>query len=201
MFDWTLHIIETGGYAGIFFLMVLENIFPPIPSEVIIPLAGYAAAAGEMNIFLVILVVSLGTVAGVLPWYILGRMFGIKRLKRLSLRYGRALTLTPEDIDAAEVWFHRYGRKAVLFGRMIPTIRTLISVPAGIAKMPVWSFLLYSFIGSLLWSTLLALTGYFLQSQHDKIGNYLDPISNAIVALIFATYFYRVITFKKKWDE
>jgi membrane protein DedA with SNARE-associated domain len=143
MFDWILNIIETGGYAGIFALMVLENIFPPIPSELVIPLSGYAAAEGDMNIAIVILVASLGAVVGALPWYYLGKAFGIERLKRMSVRYGRWLTLTPADIDAAQAWFDRHGHKTVLLGRLVPTVRTLISLPAGMARMPLLPFLLY----------------------------------------------------------
>ena len=196
MFDWTLSVIEQGGYVGVFFLMVLENIFPPIPSEIIIPLAGYSAAEGELNIVLVILVASLGAVVGALPWYILGRAFGLERLKKLSVSYGRLLTMSPEDIDSADAWFLRHGQKAVMFGRLIPTVRTLISVPAGLARMPIYTFLVYSFIGSLAWTALLATFGYLLQSQHDKVAEYLNPVSNLIVLIIVATYLYRVVTFK-----
>lgn len=197
MFDWTLGIIETGGYAGIFLLMVLENIFPPIPSEVIIPLAGYSAASGEMNIGIVILVASLGAIVGALPWYFLGRFFGADRLKRLSLRFGRLLTLSPSDIDTASNWFNKHGHKAVLFGRLIPAVRTLISVPAGLARMPMGGFLFYSFIGSAIWTTMLALFGYFLQSQHEIVANYLNPVSDLVIITIIGVYLYRVITFKK----
>jgi len=196
MFQWTLHIIETGGYFGIFLLMVLENIFPPIPSEVVIPLAGFASAQGELHIALVILVATCGAVVGAIPWYLLGRLFGVRRLKRLSVRYGRLLTLSPVDIDHAQEWFHCHGQKAVLFGRLIPTIRTLISVPAGLARMKLSTFLLYSFIGSAAWTSILALLGYLLESQYDQVAEYLNPVSNAVVALIVAVYLYRVVTFR-----
>ena len=198
MFDWTLHVIETGGYLGLFGLMVLENIFPPIPSEVVIPLAGYAAAGGEMSLPLVILVASLGTVVGAMPWYLAGRLFGSARLKRLSRRYGRLLTLSPKDIDAAEAWFGDNGKKAVLFGRLIPTVRTLISVPAGIARMPLGMFLIYSFIGSFIWTALLASLGFMLESQHERVADYLNPVSDFIVILIIGAYLYRVVTFRAK---
>lgn len=197
MFDWTLGIIESFGYAGIFFLMVLENIFPPIPSELIIPLAGFASAAGQLNIFWVIIAATLGAVVGSIPWYYLGLFFSSERLKKLSLKYGRLLTLSPSNIDTAESWFNAHGKAAVLFGRLIPTIRTLISVPAGLAKMPLSTFLLYTAIGSTLWTTALSLLGFVLQSQYDKIGVYLNPVSDFIVFLIIAIYLYRVITFKK----
>jgi len=197
MFDWILGVIEASGYGGIFFLMVLENIFPPIPSEIVIPVSGYAAGRGDMNIFLVILVASLSSLAGSLPWYFLGKGFGIERLKKLSNRFGRLLTLTPGDIDGANRWFQKHGAKAVLIGRLIPAVRTLISVPAGFAKMPLLEFLMFSFIGILMWTSLLAGLGYILGTQYDKVYAYVDPVSNVIIAVIILTYIYRVITFKK----
>ncbi len=198
MFNWIVETISTGGYFGIFFLMVLENLFPPIPSEVIIPLAGYAAAEGKFNIFLVIVVAAFGAVVGAFPWYALARFFGIARLKHLSIRFGRIMTLSPSDIDAADAWFKRHGPLVVLFGRLAPTIRTLISVPAGIARMRLRTFFFYSMIGSLIWTTLLASLGFMLQSQHEKVAEYLDPVSNGIIGVIIGIYIYRVITFKPK---
>lgn len=190
-------MIESGGYAGIFFLMVLENIFPPIPSEVVIPLAGFAAADGELSLPLVILFATLGAVVGCIPWYVLGRVFGITRVKALAARFGRVLTLEPHDVDRAQGWFGRHGRAAVFFGRLVPTIRTLISVPAGIARMPFVPFVLYSFAGSAIWTTLLASLGYMLQSQYGRVEAYLDPVSNGVIFTIIAIYLYRVVTFKK----
>lgn len=198
MFDWILSIIETGGYLGIFFLMVLENIFPPIPSEVILPLAGFSAALGNLHIVGVIFVATCGAVVGCLPWYVLGRLFGSGRLKRLSARYGRLVTLSPEDINVAQAGFRRHGEIAVLFGRLIPTVRTLISIPAGIARMPLGSFLLYSFVGSAIWTTALVLVGYVLESQYEKVSGYLNLVSDGIVLLIVAIYLYRVVTFRAK---
>ncbi len=197
MFNWIVGTISTGGYLGVFSLMVLENIFPPIPSEVIIPLVGYAAAEGEFNIFLVIIVAALGAVVGAFPWYMIARLFGVTRLKQLSVRFGRIMTLSASDIDAADAWFKRHGPLVVLFGRLAPTVRTLISVPAGIARMPLLQFFWYSFIGSLIWTTILASLGFMLQSQHSKVEQYLDPVSNGILGLIIGIYLYRVITFKR----
>lgn len=197
MFDWVLGVIEAGGYLGIFGLMVLENIFPPIPSELILPLSGYAAAMGEMNLLVVILVATLGAVVGALPWYFLGRVFGLSRLTLLSSRFGRLLTLSPDDIKRADEWFKDHGKKAVLLGRLMPTVRTLISVPAGLARMPLPTFIFYTMLGSLVWTTLLTSAGYLLESQHEKVSVYLDPISNLIVILIVSAYLYRVVTFKK----
>ena len=105
MFEWTLAIIESGGYVGIFLLMVLENIFPPIPSELVIPLAGFAAAKGDLNIVGVVIATTFGGIVGALPWYFVGRLYGLQRLKRLSCRFGRLLTLNASDIDTAQRWF------------------------------------------------------------------------------------------------
>lgn len=196
MFDWTLGIIETAGYAGLFWLMVLENIFPPIPSELIVPFAGYAAAEGKLDPLLAIGVASLGALLGALPWYLLGRCFNIARLKRLSRSHGRWLTVTPADIDAADAWFVRYGVLAVFFGRLVPTVRTLISIPAGIARMPLPAFLAYSFAGSLLWTGFLISLGYVLQSRYEEVAAYLNPFSNLVVLLIIGAYAYRVAAFK-----
>lgn len=198
MFDWILGVIAGGGYLGIFLLLILENIFPPIPSELVIPLAGYSAAQGELNVFLVILVATLGAVVGALPWYYLGKIFSIERLKKMSLHYGRILTLSPNDIDRAAGWFLKYGRAAVLFGRLIPAVRTLISIPAGVASMPLATFLLYTTIGSAMWNTALISLGYFLGSKHELVSGYLGPISDAVAVFILVVYLYRFVTFKKE---
>lgn len=196
MFDWIVHIIESGGYVGIFFLMILENIFPPIPSELIIPLAGFAAAKGDLNIIGVAIATTSGGIVGSLPWYILGRLFGVRRLKTLSGKFGRLLTLTADDIDAAQTWFKKHGHLAVFFGRLVPTVRTLISVPAGIAKMPMLSFLLYTFFGTAIWNMALLFLGYVLESQYDKVASYMDVLSNGVIVAFASIYIYRLITYK-----
>ncbi len=199
MFDWILHIIESGGYIGIFSLMVLENLFPPIPSELIIPLAGFSAAKGDLNIVGVLFATLSGGLVGCIPWYVLGRVYGIQRLKKLTERFGRILTLTSRDIDAAEAWFATYGTFAVFFGRLIPTVRTLISVPAGIAKMSFTSFLVYSLLGSAIWTSLLLFVGYSLQSQYTQtISSNINTVSNGVVILVVLIYVYRVITYSNK---
>lgn len=198
MFDWILGIIETGGYGGIFFLMFLENLFPPIPSELIVPLAGYLAREGQFDIFLVILVSGIGTVLGLFPWYLLGRFFPVDRIKRLTKRFGRIMTLSWEEIDFADRWFKKYGFKAVFLGRVVPTIRTLISVPAGVVKMPILPFLLYSFFGSLIWISALAFFGFLLSDHYEVVEDYLNPVSNLVVLSIVGIYVYRFVTFKKE---
>lgn len=198
MFSWVLSILESGGYAGIFFLMILENVFPPIPSELIIPLAGFAAAQGEFNIVAVILVATTGSVVGSLPWYMLGKFCSVERLKRWSRKYGRIITLPPEEIDVARAWFKRYGYLSVFAGRLIPAVRTLISLPAGIVHMPLLPFILFSFFGSMLWTTALVFMGYVLESQYELVAGYLDGASNIVVGVIIGYYLYRVVTFDSK---
>jgi membrane protein DedA with SNARE-associated domain len=196
MFQLILWMIENGGYAGIFLLMVAENIFPPIPSEVIIPLSGFAAAKGDLNILGVVLATTLGGLVGTIPWYFLGRLFGITRLKRLSFKYGRVMTVTADDIDSVQAWFLRHGHLAVFFGRLVPTVRSLISVPAGIAKMPFTRFMIYSFFGTLIWNSFLLFFGYVLESQYEAMSNIIDFVSNFIIIAFISIYIYRVITFK-----
>ena len=196
MFEWILYIIEAGGYLGIFFLMVLENIFPPIPSELVIPLAGFAAAKGDLNIFGVLIATISGGLVGCIPWYFLGRLYGIPRLKKLSRKFGRVMTVGADDIDAAQTWFSKHGHLAVFFGRIMPTVRTLISVPAGIARMPFGPFLFYSFLGTSIWTSMLLFLGYVLESQYETMSKYIDFFSNFIIIAFISIYIYRVVVFK-----
>jgi hypothetical protein len=126
---------------------------------------------------------------------------GLERLKHLAARHGRWVTLSPDDVDRADAWFGRHGARAVFFGRLIPTVRTLISVPAGIAGMPLPSFLAWSILGTGLWTTLLAGAGYLLQSQYERVADYLNPVSTAVVVLIIGWYLYRVVTFRADGRE
>ena len=193
MFDKIVEIVSALGYVGVFLLMLLENIFPPIPSELIMPLAGFVAARGDLNFIAVILVGTAGSVVGALPWYYAGAKLGQKRMKHFAERWGHWLTLSPEDVDKASEWFDRHGKGAVFFCRLIPAVRTLISVPAGIAGMSMTKFLIYSTLGSLIWTALLALAGYLLESQYQKVSEYLNPVSTAIVVLMVLYYLYRLI--------
>jgi len=196
MFDWVVSTIESWGDLGVFVLMVAEHIFPPIPSEVIMPLAGFLAASGRMSLTLTIVTGTLGSVLGTMIWYWIGLWFGEERLKRFAARHGRLLTLSPSDIDAAHDWFQRHGAMAVFFGRMIPAIRTLISVPAGLARMPMWKFLIYTVIGSALWTGVLTFAGLMLHENYVLVGDYIDPLSKLVVIAVVVVYLYRVITWK-----
>ncbi|MBV0893217.1 DedA family protein [Paracoccus sp. Z118] len=196
MFDWILSVIEGWGYPGVFALMLLENVFPPIPSEVIMPLAGYLTATGALSFIPTVLAGTAGSVVGTLLWFWLGRALGSERLKRWAARYGRWMTVSPSDIETAEGWFRRHGGAAVFLGRMVPAVRTLISVPAGIARMPMRKFLAYTIAGSLLWTLLLAGAGLLLENQYHRVADVIDPISSFVVVAVIAIYLYRVVTWK-----
>lgn len=196
MFDWITGFVARGGYLGVFLLMLAENIVPPIPSELIMPLAGFTAARGQLGFVAVVIAGTAGSVLGALFWYRVGRRLGAERVKRFAARHGRWLTLSPADVDRAIARFGRRGATAVFFGRLVPTVRTLISVPAGIAGMPLPAFLAWTTLGTGLWTALLAGAGYLLQGQYGLVADYLDPVSAVAVGLIAAWYLYRVVTFR-----
>jgi len=197
MFDFITRLIEQGGYLGIAALMFLENIFPPLPSELIMPLAGFTAARGDLSLPGVILAGSIGTVAGALPWYWAGHHLGEEGLKRWADRHGRWLTLKPRDIDRVDDWFDERCGRAIFFGHLVPTIRTLISVPAGVFGMGLRRFLLFTALGGGLWTALLAAAGYLLEDGYDQVAAYLNPVATLVVAAILITWLFRVITFRR----
>ena len=198
MFDWIAGLVEDGGYLGIAALMFAENLFPPIPSELIMPLAGFAAARGELNVALAVLAGAAGSLAGAVFWYAVGRWLGSARLQSWAARHGRWLTLRPRDVDRACAWFDRHSGKAVFIGRLVPAVRTLISVPAGIAGMALPRFLLYSGLGTLLWTTLLATAGYLLGERYREVADWVNPVSTLVIALLVVAYLYRVVTFRRQ---
>ncbi|GGL55643.1 DedA family protein [Wenxinia marina] len=198
MFDWMTGLIDSMGAFGVGLLMFIENVFPPIPSELVMPLAGFNAARGDMSLVLVIIAGSIGSLAGAYLWYWIGQKIGRDRLMRFAEKHGRWTAITPEDIETAQDWFDRRGGAAVFIGRLIPTVRTLISVPAGMAEMPLGKFLAYSAVGTALWTTLLALLGYWLESGYEAVSSWLDPISWAVVIGIIGIYLWRVATYDRR---
>lgn len=196
MFDWITDFVEKSGYLGVALLMFAENVFPPIPSELIMPLAGFTAARGELSLVLVIAAGMVGSVAGTLLWYYAGRWLGLGRLKRFAARHGRWLTLSPTELDQAQAFFSRHCAKAVFFGRLVPALRTLISIPAGIVEMALPRFLLYSTLGTLLWTAFLAGAGYLLEAQYRAVEQWLNPVTNLILGAALVFYAYRVATFR-----
>jgi membrane protein DedA with SNARE-associated domain len=201
MATWIIETIAQFGYLGIFLLMLLEAVFPPIPSELIIPFAGFAAQQGELNFFGVIVAASLGSLVGMVPWYLAGRLFGLGRVRALADRFGRWFTLNADEIDLATGFFRRYGPLIVLFGRLAPIIRTLISVPAGLARMPVGPFVAYSMIGVVVWNTLLTGGGYLLAEHYEAIEVWLDPLTLVILGVVVVVYLWRLVTWRPSRDR
>lgn len=201
MFDWISGVIDEMGYAGIAFLMFAENVFPPIPSELIMPLAGFNAARGPMNIWGVLAAGIAGSLAGAVLWYWIGRKVKARRIRYLAARHGRWLTVSPDEFDQAQAWFDRHGGAAVFVGRLIPTVRTFISVPAGLLPMRLGIFLAYTTAGTALWTAFLTAAGYFLESQYQKVQGWLNPVSTAVVVGILAFYVWRVATYRRRVPE
>jgi membrane protein DedA with SNARE-associated domain len=189
-------LIERGGYAGIILLTFLETIFPPLPSEVFMPMAGFVAARGTLTLPGVIAAGTIGTLAGAWFWYALGRAIGIDRMRQLTARHGRWLTMRPADLDRAMAWFDRHGGPVMLFGRMVPGVRGVISVPAGVAHMPLRRFLLLSGLGNLIWTALLMSAGYWLGADYGRVAGWLAPLSNLVIVLLVGGYLWRVVTFR-----
>ena len=176
MEDSLFRLIELGGYAGIFVLMLAETIFPPIPSEVVMPLAGLVAANGRLDLGGVALAGTAGAMVGNVFWYWIARSIGLARFKLVLLRYGRWLALDCRDVVRIRWLFRRYGRLLVLIGRALPTIRTIISLPAGVARMELRGFLLFSTMGTAIWSTGLATAGFVLGSQFSDVERSSAPL-------------------------
>lgn len=192
MIEWVTQTVGSAGPAGVFFLMFLENLFPPIPSELIMPLAGFAAAEGHMSLLVAILAGTAGSVIGNGVWYEVARAIGSRRIRPLVARYGRWFGVSAEDMDKAEGTLRRHGPVALFFGRMLPAIRTLISIPAGLAGISRTVFYLWTLVGGLLWVTVLAGAGYLLRDQYRKVEAAIEPLSYVVVAAVIGLYLWHL---------
>jgi membrane protein DedA with SNARE-associated domain len=197
---WIKTTIESLDYLGIALLMFLENLFPPIPSELIMPLAGYTAslAGSKFNVFGVFLAGLIGSVAGGLIWYYPGKILGQDRLYAIADRYGKWISVSSKDLVKATRWFNKQGKKAVFIGRLVPGVRTLISVPAGLSNMPLLPFLFYTTLGSAAWVGLLTYTGYILGSQYKLVEEYLAPVSKIVLGALIVAFVYWFIKRDKR---
>ena len=200
MLGWIKTVMQTLGYPGIAALMFLENVFPPIPSELIMPLAGFVSVVGNLSFVGVVIAGMVGSVLGALPLYYLGYFVGRRRLMRLADRHGYWLTISGADIERASAWFRRHGGAAVFFCRFIPGIRSLISIPAGFAKMNLALFLLYTAVGTGLWAALLAWLGRLLGANWQMVEHYLGPVSYAVLGLLAAVFIFW-ITRRRHWQK
>ena len=196
MSDWILGLIEQSGYLGVGFLMFLETVFPPIPSEVIMSLTGIAAAKGELNLSWAIAAGTAGAMLGNILWYLAARALGHDRLRPFVQRHGKWLTVNWRDVEKAHRWFDRYGVFIVLVGRVMPTIRSLISVPAGLLDMRFRNFVIASTIGTAIWTSLLAIAGYKLRENYADIDQLVEPLSNVVLLALIVAYVWRLLTHK-----
>jgi len=194
MSDWIIRLIEQSGYLGVAFLMFLETVFPPIPSEVIMSIAGVAAGQGKLSLGWVIVAGTTGAMLGNILWYLAARALGIMRLKPIILRWGRWITMSWGEVIRAERWFVEHGTFFVFLGRMLPTVRSLVSVPAGLLKMRFKTFFIASTIGTAGWTAMLAFAGFKLGERYGDINELLGPASSAIMVVLVAAYIYRVWT-------
>jgi membrane protein DedA with SNARE-associated domain len=177
---WAIRIMEALGAPGAGLAVALENLFPPIPSEVILPLAGFTASQGDMSLIAAIAWTTLGSVAGAVVLYLIGALIGRERVRAIA---ARTPLIKVSDIDRTEAWFQRHGRKTVFLGRMVPLFRSFVSIPAGIERMPMATFLLLTTLGSLIWNTLFVMAGYVLGEQRQVIEDYAGTYQNLVLAV------------------
>ncbi len=199
--EWIISIMEQLGYFGIALLMFLDNVFPPIPSEIIMPSAGFTASKGELILTGVIIAGSTGSLLAAAVLYWIGRKIPREQIFKFVDRFGKFLFIKPKDVEKSLDWFEKHGHRIVFFGRMIPAVRSLISIPAGMSHMPFWKFMFYSALGTIIWTTFLACVGfYFGENQalmHD-IFSQVGYVIISIVALIIVWVLYRQHKYKIK---
>jgi membrane protein DedA with SNARE-associated domain len=182
--EWVTNVIETLGYPGLTVLVALENIFPPIPSELILPLAGFLTGQNRFSFPIVLIAATVGSLLGALALYGIGMAVGQRRVRGLFERYGRWALLTPDDLSRSEAWFDRYGPVAVFTGRLVPVVRSLVSIPAGYRRMPLGQFLLLTGFGSALWNGALVSLGWALGENWRQIEEYVDWLQYLVIAAV-----------------
>lgn len=199
--DWTTEIMEAFGYPGIILVILIENLFPPIPSEIVLPFAGFMTTQGSLTLSGVVVAATIGSVLGAIVLYGVGLWFGRERIYWIVRRYGRWLTITEADVQRTEDWFGRYGMWTVFFCRMVPVMRSLISIPAGLVRMNMGLFILYTAIGSAIWNVLLAGVGAALGAAWDRVSHWVNLYQDAVIALLLiaaaAFLLYRLVQKRK----
>ncbi|WP_088012169.1 DedA family protein [Gottfriedia acidiceleris] len=198
MQNWIIETMDTFGYLGIFLLIALENIFPPIPSEVILTFGGFMTTQSSLSKIGVIFFSTLGSVIGAVILFWIGTLLDVKKLEKIVDRWGHFLRLTKKDVHKADEWFSKYGVWTVFFCRLIPLIRSLISIPAGMARMNFWIFLLFTTLGSLIWNTILVLVGASVGASWENIVEYMDVYSSIIYGILAIGLVIFIFLFIKK---
>lgn len=196
MENWITQFMEQYGYLGVFLMIALENVFPPIPSEIILPFGGFMTTYTSMTVTGVVIASTAGSVVGAMILYGIGLLLDVERLEKIIDRFGHILRVTKEDIHKADAWFDKYGIWTVFFCRMVPLIRSLISIPAGMSNMKFWLFIAFTTVGTLIWNIILVSVGAALGDNWDRITEFMDVYSNiayTIIGLgiiIFLVYFF-----------
>ncbi len=197
-----LSIMGKYGYIGVLLLIMVENVFPPIPSEVILLFGGFMTTYTKLSILGMVVASTLGSLFGAIILYYIGKIFNKDRLKKIiSGKLGKILRLKVSDIDNADNWFDNKGNKTVFFCRFVPLIRSLISIPAGMSDMPMFKFLLYTLFGSLIWNTVLIIVGSVVGENWTKIVNVLDTYSHIVVLILLIIVVVGVYLFYKKRSD
>ena len=188
------------GYGAILLAMFLENLIPPIPSELIMPLGGFYVYQGQLDFFPVVLSGLIGTVIGAFPWYGIGRLVNEEKLENWLEKNGRWIGIKPQELSRSRKWFNKYGVSLVFWGRLVPGIRTLISVPAGVELMPITPFLIWTSAGSLIWTLFLTIMGFYLGDSYRNIEKWISPFSSVfktiiilIISVAFITLIYKTL--------
>ena len=198
MLQWIQSVIAGGGYPGLLFLTFIENVFPPLPSELIMPFAGSLARKGEMSFILAVVCGTLGATLGSLPLYYAGSVLGEKRVRKFLDSYGIWVGVDGADLDNSKKWFAKHQAKAVFWGRLVPGIRGFIAIPAGLAKMPIKPFLALTFAGCGAWSLFLTTLGFMLGPQFAAIDRVLGPVSKFILIALVAWLLWRGVQKRRK---
>ena len=199
MQQFILHVIEQFGYLGVFFLILIENVFPPIPSEVILLFSGFFSTYTNLSVFYMILASTIGSLFGAIILYYIGKIFNKNRLKKIvRSKIGKILFLKEKDIDKADEWFDKKGDKCVFFCRFVPIVRSLISVPAGMSEMPMLKFIVYTICGSMIWNTVLICVGYKLSDNWKCFLSILDKYKLLVIIIFIIVFIYVIIKFYRK---
>lgn len=199
MQDFIISLMGQFGYFGVFFLIALENIFPPIPSEVILLFGGFMTTYTSLNIALMVVAATLGSLLGAIVLYYIGKILNKERLKKIvSGKVGKVLRLKEKDIDMADHWFDTKGNKTVFFCRFIPIVRSLISIPAGMSEMPMAKFLLYTTVGSAIWNTVLIVIGNRVGENWESILGVFDQYSHIVLILLILIFVLFIVWFYTK---
>lgn len=199
MENWITNIMEQFGYLGILLMMALENLFPPIPSEIVLPFGGFLTTYTNITVWGVVIAATIGSLLGAVILYWIGTLLDVDRLERIIKRWGRIARIKVEDVHKADAWFDKYGYWTVLIGRMVPVVRSLISIPAGMSNMRFGLFMLFTVIGTLIWNSILITVGVILGESWHDITSFMDLYSDIVyffLAVIFAILLY--LYFRKK---